>query len=110
MSEILGHFTVYDHFPSTKIPEELLHGELRPEQKKAVRELLGHDTGVLAATTAFGKTVVAAWMIAQVAVGTPVSRRSPHRSLRAELPHRAPTSGSDAQALFGIRVIDSHGW
>jgi superfamily II DNA or RNA helicase len=40
-------------------------GELLPEQKKAVTALLLHDTGVLAATTAFGKTVVAAHMIAQ---------------------------------------------
>jgi superfamily II DNA or RNA helicase len=39
-------------------------GELRPEQDAAVAALLPHDTGVLAATTAFGKTVVAAKMIA----------------------------------------------
>lgn len=45
-------------------------GELRPEQKTAVRKLLEHDTGVLSATTAFGKTVVAAWMIAQRRVNT----------------------------------------
>jgi superfamily II DNA or RNA helicase/very-short-patch-repair endonuclease len=40
-------------------------GELRPEQKTAAEALLAHDTGVLAATTAFGKTVVAAWLIAR---------------------------------------------
>lgn len=40
-------------------------GELLPEQRKAVTALLPHDNGVLAATTAFGKTVVAAHMIAQ---------------------------------------------
>ena len=39
-------------------------GELRPEQNAAVAALLPHETGVLAATTAFGKTVVAAEMIA----------------------------------------------
>ena len=39
-------------------------GELTAEQKTAVGALLRHDTGVLAATTAFGKTVVAADMIA----------------------------------------------
>ena len=39
-------------------------GELTAEQKKAVAALLKHETGVLAATTAFGKTVVAANMIA----------------------------------------------
>lgn len=40
-------------------------GELRPEQRQAVEALCQHDTGVLAATTAFGKTVVAANMIAE---------------------------------------------
>ena len=40
-------------------------GELRREQKVAAQAMLAHDTGVLAATTAFGKTVVAAWLIAQ---------------------------------------------
>ncbi len=40
-------------------------GELRPEQRQAAEALLKHDTGVLAATTAFGKTVVAASMIAE---------------------------------------------
>jgi superfamily II DNA or RNA helicase len=40
------------------------HGELRPDQQPAVQAMLGHETGVLAATTAFGKTVIAAWMIA----------------------------------------------
>jgi superfamily II DNA or RNA helicase len=39
-------------------------GELRPEQKTVADAMLAHDTGVLAATTAFGKTVVAAWLIA----------------------------------------------
>jgi hypothetical protein len=40
------------------------HGELRPEQKQAADMLLAHDIGILSGTTAFGKTVVAAWMIA----------------------------------------------
>ena len=39
-------------------------GELTPEQDEAAANLLKHETGVLAATTAFGKTVVAAKMIA----------------------------------------------
>ena len=38
---------------------------LRPEQQRAAEAILPHETGVLAATTAFGKTVVAAWLIAQ---------------------------------------------
>jgi len=39
-------------------------GELTTEQAKAAHALLKYETGVLAATTAFGKTVVAASMIA----------------------------------------------
>ena len=39
-------------------------GDLRPDQETAARALAAHDTGVLAAATAFGKTVVAAWLIA----------------------------------------------
>ena len=45
-------------------------GELRPEQMAAAEAMASHDTGVLAATTAFGKTVVAAWLIAQRRVNT----------------------------------------
>ena len=45
-------------------------GELRPDQEAAARAMLSHDTGVLAAATAFGKTVVAAWLIAQRGVNT----------------------------------------
>jgi len=45
-------------------------GLLRPEQEAAARAMLAHDNGVLAATTAFGKTVLAAWLIAQRGVNT----------------------------------------
>jgi superfamily II DNA or RNA helicase len=45
-------------------------GELRPEQQSAAASLVAHETGVLAATTAFGKTVLAAWMIAERGVNT----------------------------------------
>jgi superfamily II DNA or RNA helicase/very-short-patch-repair endonuclease len=45
-------------------------GELRPEQQAAVEAMVAHDTGVLAATTAFGKTVIGAWLIAQRRVNT----------------------------------------
>jgi superfamily II DNA or RNA helicase/very-short-patch-repair endonuclease len=41
------------------------HGELRADQQRAAEAMLKHETGVLAATTAFGKTVIAAWLIAQ---------------------------------------------
>lgn len=45
-------------------------GELRPEQQLAANALLAHDMGVLSATTAFGKTVLAAWLIARRGVNT----------------------------------------
>jgi len=52
-------------------PLELdFHGTLRPEQAQAASVLLQHDMGVLAASTAFGKTVVAAYLIAQRQVNT----------------------------------------
>jgi len=37
--------------------DAVFHGTLRADQLKAANALLAHDTGVLAATTAFGKTV-----------------------------------------------------
>jgi len=46
------------------------HGDLRPEQQVAADALLRHDTGVLSASTAFGKTVVAAYLIASRGVNT----------------------------------------
>jgi superfamily II DNA or RNA helicase/very-short-patch-repair endonuclease len=43
----------------------VFRGQLRPEQRVAVDAMIAHDTGVLSATTAFGKTVIAAWLIAR---------------------------------------------
>lgn len=45
-------------------------GKLRPEQKEAAAALVAHNTGVLAAATAFGKTVLAAWIISHRATNT----------------------------------------
>ncbi len=45
-------------------------GLLRPEQQAAAEAMLEHETGVLFATTAFGKTVVALWLIARRGVST----------------------------------------
>ncbi|MCL1883479.1 MAG: DUF1653 domain-containing protein [Defluviitaleaceae bacterium] len=45
-------------------------GELRGEQQQASDALLAHDNGILSATTAFGKTVVGAYLIASRKVNT----------------------------------------
>ncbi len=45
-------------------------GQLYPDQKKAAQALLEFDTGILAATTAFGKTVIACYVMAQRQVNT----------------------------------------
>jgi superfamily II DNA or RNA helicase/very-short-patch-repair endonuclease len=50
--------------------EMSFHGALRPEQQAAAEAMLRHETGVLSATTAFGKTVLAAWLIARRGVNT----------------------------------------
>jgi superfamily II DNA or RNA helicase/very-short-patch-repair endonuclease len=50
--------------------EVAFQGVLRPEQRVAANAMVMHDAGVLSATTAFGKTVVAAWLIAQRGVNT----------------------------------------
>ena len=46
------------------------HGTLRPEQQKAADALLKNDLGVLSASTAFGKTIVAIYLLAKRSTGT----------------------------------------
>jgi superfamily II DNA or RNA helicase len=48
----------------------VFYGTLTAEQQKAAESMLAHDTGILAATTAFGKTVVSCHLIAERAVNT----------------------------------------
>jgi len=45
-------------------------GKLRGEQQQAADALLTHDNGILSATTAFGKTVIGAYLIAKHRVNT----------------------------------------
>lgn len=52
-----------ERYSGTRIEVDF-RGDLREKQQDAVRELAKYDTGVLSATTAFGKTVVGLWMIA----------------------------------------------
>ena len=46
------------------------HGQLRDEQQLAVNEMLKYENGVLSATTAFGKTVIASYIISERKVNT----------------------------------------
>jgi len=79
--------------------EQLLRftGALRPEQEQAVAALLEQDTGVLAAATAFGKTVVAARMIVERSVNTLVlvHRRQLLDQWRAQLKEFLGLDASD---------------
>jgi superfamily II DNA or RNA helicase len=50
--------------------EVKFQGQLRPEQQAAANAILASDDGILCATTAFGKTVIAAWLIAERKVNT----------------------------------------
>src|SRR5260221_5500129 len=45
-------------------------GELTPDRREAAEAMAAHDKGVLAAPTAFGKTVIGAWLIAKRGVNT----------------------------------------
>ncbi len=50
--------------------EAAFTGELTATQREAAEAILAHDCGVLSATTAFGKTVIGAWLIAARGVNT----------------------------------------
>jgi hypothetical protein len=65
LSELGVRMVIRDERHDGRPLDAKFHGELRQEQKTAADAILRHETGVLAATTAFGKTVVAAWLIAQ---------------------------------------------
>ena len=62
--------TVRDERHTGRPLDLTFQGELRRDQQVAADAILAHDTGVLAATTAFGKTVVGAWLIAKRGVST----------------------------------------
>jgi superfamily II DNA or RNA helicase len=58
-----------ERYEGTKIEAEF-QGQLRPFQEEAVAKITVHDEGILSAPTAFGKTAVAAWLIAKRKVNT----------------------------------------
>ena len=53
-----------------KVIDVAFAGSLRPDQELAIIEMLQHNTGVLCAPTAFGKTVAAAALIARRGINT----------------------------------------
>ena len=57
------------------------NGTLRPDQESAVKKIMSADIGILAAPTAFGKTVTALWVLAARGVSTLILV---HRSQLAE--------------------------
>ena len=77
-------------------------GNLRPDQQSALDALLKHDTGVLCAPTAFGKTVTAAAMIATRGVNTIVL-------LISEKPQQ-PAANAPGAARRRGRGVNETGW
>ena len=63
-------YTVQEELIDGQILDCSFYGELREEQQLAVEAMSKADIGVLSATTAFGKTVIAAWLIAKRQVST----------------------------------------
>jgi superfamily II DNA or RNA helicase/very-short-patch-repair endonuclease len=77
MEDILALLTKLKICPvvtDKRVPGEKIsfnfEGRLRPDQMKAGSAMQAHENGVLSATTAFGKTVLAAWLISQRGVNT----------------------------------------
>lgn len=65
-----GHVEVEDKRFYGRPIEVAFRGVLRPSQQEAAGAMLSHDMGILCAGTAFGKTVVGAWLIAARKVNT----------------------------------------
>jgi len=61
---------ISDHRITGQTIDAGFNGALTHEQHQAAQVMLMYDSGVLSATTAFGKTVVAAWLIAKRKVNT----------------------------------------
>jgi superfamily II DNA or RNA helicase len=77
LEEVLGLFEghgvevqILDQRTGGRPIEATFKGVLRPLQQEAARALLAEENGVLHAGTAFGKTVVASWLIAARGVNT----------------------------------------
>ena len=70
LTELLPEYTINDKRTCGRDIAVSFNGELRDEQHPAAEAMLCHDNGVLSATTAFGKTVVGAYIIGERKVNT----------------------------------------
>lgn len=63
-------YNIHDYCQCGKQIDVKFKGELYPEQKQAAEKMLAENNGVLHAATAFGKTVVGAYLVAERKVNT----------------------------------------
>ncbi|MCH4163726.1 MAG: DEAD/DEAH box helicase [Lentilactobacillus diolivorans] len=70
LTEMIPHITWIDKTIKGRKIHTTFLGTLRAEQQIAFKTLLHHTTGVLAARTGFGKTVIAAKIIAHLSTST----------------------------------------
>lgn len=70
LNESNADYMITDRRNTGKTISVRFNGTLRPEQQTAANEMLRHDIGILSATTAFGKTVVASYLISERKVNT----------------------------------------
>ena len=69
-SEVGANVNIFDERPKHKKIKVKFTGELRQDQKKAIREIIKYDTGVLVAPPGVGKTVIGCHLIAKRKVPT----------------------------------------
>jgi superfamily II DNA or RNA helicase len=74
LTQLLKELTIHPEIRDERVSGKPLvvsfQGNLRPEQQLAADQMVQHDIGVLSASTAFGKTVIGAWLMAQRKVNT----------------------------------------
>ncbi|PIR23531.1 MAG: hypothetical protein COV44_02345 [Deltaproteobacteria bacterium CG11_big_fil_rev_8_21_14_0_20_45_16] len=68
--ELGGEVIIHDTRPKFRRKRIKFKGELRTDQKKAVKEMVKHDFGVLVAPPGVGKTVIGCYMIAKRKLST----------------------------------------
>lgn len=60
-----SNYIIEDKCNAGRVIDVDFNGKLRTEQQLAADKMLNYDNGILSATTAFGKTVIASYMIAK---------------------------------------------